>query len=35
METIFLRMKKRGDLFKKVLGPGIDIEAGREKLVDG
>ena len=35
IETILPRLKKKGDLFKKVLGPGIDIETGLEKLGDG
>jgi bifunctional non-homologous end joining protein LigD len=35
IQTIFQRLKKKGDLFKKVLGPGIDIEAGLEKLGEG
>lgn len=35
IKTIFPRLKERGDLFKKVLGAGVDIEAGLEKLGDG
>jgi bifunctional non-homologous end joining protein LigD len=35
IQTILQRLKKKGDLFKKVLGPGIDIEAGLEKLGEG
>lgn len=35
IETIFPRLKEKGDLFKKVLGRGVDIEAGLERLGDG
>jgi bifunctional non-homologous end joining protein LigD len=35
IRTILQRLKEKGDLFKKVLGQGIDIEAGLERLGEG
>ncbi len=35
IKTIFVRLKEKGDIFKKVLGTGVDIEAGLEKMGEG